>query len=210
VIADIKPGLARYEINRLKISSEPTPLPPKLRGDIFGCIVMIAGIGILNLLLMAVYERTREIGVLGAMGLKPRQISLLFILEGAMIGLVGASAGIVLGLVFNGLLRAVGLDFTAFSSVTEYSALITDKVYPSWGVEKLLEHALTVAVIAALAAVIPAREAAQREPLKPCNTYVCVPMIRFGFRNLVATAGAPSFLPWQWEWRWRCCCSCLL
>jgi ABC-type lipoprotein release transport system permease subunit len=53
-------------------------------------IIMIAGIGILNLLLMAVYERTREIGLLGAMGLKPRQIAALFILEGTMIGVVGA------------------------------------------------------------------------------------------------------------------------
>jgi len=133
--------------------------------DIFSVIILgIAGIGILNLLLMAVYERTREIGVLGAMGLKPRQISLLFILEGTMIGLVGVGLGIVLGLAFNGMMRAVGLDFTAYSSMTSYTALITDKVYPSWGVGRLLSRALTVAIIAALAAVLPAREAAQRDP----------------------------------------------
>ena len=67
--------------------------------DIFSVIiVMIAGIGILNLLLMAIYERTREIGLLGAMGLKPRQIATTFILEGALIGFVGVIAGIALGL----------------------------------------------------------------------------------------------------------------
>ncbi len=100
-------------------------------------IMLIAGIGILNLLLMAVYERTREIGVLGALGFRPRQISWLFILEGTLIGLVGVGAGILLGLAFNGLLRLVGLDFTAFSSLTSYMALINEKVYPSWGMEKL-------------------------------------------------------------------------
>ena len=83
--------------------------------NIFSVIILlIAGIGILNLLLMAVYERTREIGLLGAMGLKPRQISLLFILEGTLMGLVGVAAGIVLGLLINGLLAQVGLDFSAY------------------------------------------------------------------------------------------------
>ncbi len=74
-------------------------------------ILMIAGIGILNLLLMAVYERTREIGLLGALGLHPSQISLLFILEGTMMGVVGVIAGIAFGLLLNGLFRAVGVDF---------------------------------------------------------------------------------------------------
>jgi putative ABC transport system permease protein len=133
--------------------------------NIFSVIILlIAGIGILNLLLMAVYERTREIGLLGAMGLKPRQISLLFILEGTMMGLVGVAAGIVLGLLLNGLLRRVGLDFSAMGSATEYMALISGRIYPTWGLEKLLSRALTVAIIAALAALIPAREAARREP----------------------------------------------
>jgi putative ABC transport system permease protein len=133
--------------------------------DIFSVIIIgIAGVGILNLLLMAIYERTREIGMLGAMGLKPRQISLLFLLEGAMIGLVGIAAGIVLGLALNGLLMRTGLDFGNMSSVTSYMALIKNKIYPTWGTEKLLMRASTVAIISALAAVIPAIEAGRREP----------------------------------------------
>ena len=133
--------------------------------DIFSVIIIaIAGVGILNLLLMAIYERTREIGVLGAMGLKPRQISLLFILEGTMIGLVGVAAGIVLGLALNGYLRQVGLDFGSLGQAASYMALIKSTVYPTWGTEKLLMRASTVAIISALAAVIPAIEAGQREP----------------------------------------------
>jgi ABC-type lipoprotein release transport system permease subunit len=133
--------------------------------NIFSVIIIaIAGIGIFNLLLMAVYERTREIGMLGAMGLRPNQISLLFILEGTMIGLVGVAAGIVLGLAFNGILMKVGMDFGAYQTLTSYMALIKDKIYPTWGTEKLLMRASTVAIISALASVIPAIEAGRREP----------------------------------------------
>jgi len=168
LIDTLAPGLPGYELESFEDSYPELQYALASKGqvmDIFSVIILgIAGIGILNLLLMAVYERTREIGVLGAMGLKPRQISLLFVLEGTLIGLVGVGLGIVLGLSFNGMMKAVGLDFTAFSGMTSYMALITDKVYPSWGVGKLLSRALTVAIIAALAAVIPAREAAQRDP----------------------------------------------
>jgi ABC-type lipoprotein release transport system permease subunit len=127
-------------------------------------ILMIAGIGILNLLLMAVYERTREIGLLGAMGMRPRQISTLFILEGALMGVVGVAAGIALGLLINVSLGRVGLDYSKFGSITSYMALISGRVYPTLGMEKILQRALTVLIIAALAAFYPAREAAQREP----------------------------------------------
>jgi ABC-type lipoprotein release transport system permease subunit len=125
---------------------------------------MISGIGILNLLLMAIYERTREIGLLGALGLRPREISTLFILEGTLIGLVGVAAGIILGLLMNGMFRQVGLDYTQFSSLTDYMALINTRIYPSWGVDKLLGRGLTVAIIAAMFSLIPAWEASRREP----------------------------------------------
>jgi len=127
-------------------------------------ILIIVGIGILNLLLMAVYERTREIGILGALGLKPRQISFLFILEGALMGLVGVATGVGLGVLMNAFLGQVGLDFSQFSSLTEYTALLSERVYPTLGMEKLLQRTLTVLVIATLASFYPAREAAQREP----------------------------------------------
>ena len=168
VIAKLKPILPGYEINSWETNF------PELRAtintktgvmNIFGVImVLIAAIGILNMLLMAVYERTREIGLLGAMGLKPRQISFLFILEGTLIGLVGVVVGIILGLLINGLFKQVGLDFTQYASLTSYMALISGRVYPTWGVDKLLWRSLTVAIISALAAFYPAHEASQREP----------------------------------------------
>jgi putative ABC transport system permease protein len=168
VIAALKPKLPGYEIepfqaNYPELESAITTKSGVM--NIFSVVILlIAAIGILNLLLMAVYERTREIGILGAMGLKPRQIALLFILEGTLIGLVGVAVGIVFGLIINGVFMRVGLDFTAFTSITSYMALITGRIYPSWGLSKLLWRGLTVAIIAALAAIIPAREAAHREP----------------------------------------------
>ena len=127
-------------------------------------ILMIAGIGIMNLLLMAVYERTREIGLLGALGLHPRQISTLFILEGTMMGVVGVAAGIAFGLLINGLFKLVGVDLTSLSGATSYLALMGGRIYPSWGLENIIGRSLTVLIIASLAALYPAHEAAQREP----------------------------------------------
>ncbi len=133
--------------------------------NVFGVIIVaIAGIGILNLLLMAVYERTREIGLLGAMGLKPRQIAALFILEGTLIGAVGAAAGAVLGVTFNLIGGQIGFDYSSYADLTEYMALITGKIYPTLGVENLLPRMMSVIVISTLAAWIPATEAARREP----------------------------------------------
>jgi ABC-type lipoprotein release transport system permease subunit len=168
VIAALKPRLPGYELATWRTNFPDLMAAMNTKGSVMNIfsviILMIAGIGILNLLLMAVYERTREIGLLGALGLKPRQISLLFILEGTMMGLVGVVAGIALGLLINGLVRQVGLDYTAFSNTTSYLKLISGRVYPSWGMDKLLGRALTVAIISALAAFIPARDAARREP----------------------------------------------
>jgi ABC-type lipoprotein release transport system permease subunit len=133
--------------------------------DIFSVVILgIAGIGILNMMMMAVLERTREIGVMGAIGLKPRQISWLFLLEGAIMGLVGLVAGVGLGLAFNLLMQVVGMDFSMYSTAADYMALLSGRIYPTLGLEKLPLRVLTVLVISLMASFSPAREASRKEP----------------------------------------------
>ena len=168
VINAIKPALPNYEVESFEANYPDLASAINTKGGVMNffsvIIITIAGVGILNLLLMAVYERTREIGVLGAMGLKPNQIALLFILEGFMIGLVGIAAGIVVGLALNGALMRVGLDFGSMTQAASYMALVQGRVYPTWGIEKLPMRTSLIALISALAALIPAAEAARREP----------------------------------------------
>ena len=91
---DLATDMAAYEMTSWRTSFPELTQTMATKGavmDVFGVIMLgVAGIGTLNLMLMAVYERTREIGVLGALGLKPGQVSRLFLLEGVMMGAIGA------------------------------------------------------------------------------------------------------------------------
>jgi len=168
VVAALTPILSEYEVESWENNYPELGAAVNSKGavmDIFGVsIVMISGIGILNLLLMAVYERTREIGLLGAMGLKPYQIATIFILEGTLIGVVGVLAGIAMGLAINISLMQVGMDYSQFAGITDYMALISGRIYPTLGVSKLFGRASIVIVISMLAALIPATIASRREP----------------------------------------------
>jgi ABC-type lipoprotein release transport system permease subunit len=133
--------------------------------NIFGLVVLlIAGVGILNLMLMAVFERTREIGLLAAMGLKRREIMGLFLTEGVLIGLLGAIAGFFLGGLAVSVVGRYGIDFSASASMGEMMALLGDKLYPRLTADLLIQRSLTVAVIAMLASLYPAWQASKREP----------------------------------------------
>lgn len=137
----------------------------------FGMVILlIAGIGILNLMLMAVFERTREIGILAAMGLKRWEAMALFLLEGVLIGLLGAAIGCLLGGTIVAYFGRVGLDWVAlyggadFGEVSEMMGLMGDRLYFRVGADVLAQRALTVALIAALASLYPAWQASRQEP----------------------------------------------
>ena len=139
--------------------------------NLFGIVIlMIAGIGILNLMLMVVFERTREIGLLAAMGLKRGEIMALFMFEGVLVGMVGALAGSILGWAIGAYFGRVGIDWVALyggmdvGEVSELIGLMGDRLYLRIGMGMLVLRALTVGVIAALASLYPAWQASRREP----------------------------------------------
>lgn len=77
-------------------------------------VFLIAAVGVSNTMMMAVFERRREVGMLRAQGVRDRRIYVLFFLEGAGIGLVGATFGVGLGALLNIPLVNTGLNIASF------------------------------------------------------------------------------------------------
>jgi putative ABC transport system permease protein len=68
-----------------------------LLAGIAGISLLVAGIGIMNIMIVSLMERTREIGILKALGMKGQTVLLIFLSESMIIGLLGATIGIALG-----------------------------------------------------------------------------------------------------------------
>jgi ABC-type lipoprotein release transport system permease subunit len=169
VISELAPVLPGYEIDSwLTLNPEFTQVMDLsvAATAFFGFIVVaMACIGILNIMLMAVYERTREMGVLAALGMKGRQVMWLFLLEGAMIGAVGAVLGCTLGwlamLAFN---KSGGYDISSFTSAGEIYAMMGDAFFATIDPISIFQIGLLLVVMAVLASLIPAWQASRKEP----------------------------------------------
>lgn len=168
VITRLQAALPGYEIHSwqaLRPELEQTIQTKMAFTSFIGIVlVLIAAIGILNIMLMAVFERTREMGVLAALGMKNRGILGLYLLEGALIGVVGAAGGVILGLALNLWLGQVGLDISYASGMGEISALMGTRIYPALTLSNLISRGVLVIVVSALAALYPAWQAARKEP----------------------------------------------
>ena len=168
LIANLEPGMANYEIDsfydlRPEIGEVLAQKGAFTNGLGF-IVLLMAAIGILNLMLMAVYERTREMGVLAALGMKGRQLMGLFLLEGTFIGVIGAIFGAFASWLLVTAVGRVGIDYSLAEGTGDITALIGSRIFPSIPLINIIFYAIAVVIIAALASLIPAWQASHNEP----------------------------------------------
>jgi hypothetical protein len=122
--------------------------------------LVVAGLGIVNTLLMAVLERTAEIGTYKALGASTGDVRLLFLFEAALVGLLGGVAGVALGRGVSALI-GLGIDQVARTRGVEGAVVLFS--FPPW----LLLGAVAFAVLASLASgAYPASRAARVDPIR--------------------------------------------
>ncbi|MCP5107520.1 MAG: ABC transporter permease, partial [bacterium] len=137
-------------------------------GMIVTIMLIIASMGIINTMLMAVFERTREIGMLAALGMKKAEIMKLFIFEGGFIGAIGALLGCILGGLVAWYLEVEGMSMAAFGEtfkkLSEAAYPIKDVYYADLTMDVLVMVFLFGVGISVLAAAYPAWKAAKLNP----------------------------------------------
>ncbi len=126
-------------------------------------VLVIAAVGIVNTILMSVYSRVREIGVLRAYGMTRGDISRLFTLEGLALGIVGSTLGLGLGAFFDYLLIAHGINLDPYSG-SMGSLPLSGVLRGEWNLRTMAIGFVFGVTVSLVAALIPARKAAKLEP----------------------------------------------
>jgi len=108
-------------------------------GSIAGISLLVGGIGIMNIMLATVLERTREIGVRRAVGARQRDILIQFVVEAFTISAIGGASGVLMGLAIA---RAVALSAGWPTLVTLWSILLATGVAVAVGIASGLYPAI--------------------------------------------------------------------
>jgi putative ABC transport system permease protein len=131
---------------------------------IYILLLLLAAIVVINTMVMIVKERTQEIGMMEALGLKSREILTMFIIEGTFLGLVGSFIGAVAGGALTKYLSVVGIDYTQVVQSTIEEVFMNPVIYPVYNIENVIFGFILGTIVTTLTCIIPARRAAKMEP----------------------------------------------
>ncbi len=117
-------------------------------------------LGIVNAMFMSVLERTREIGTMMSVGVRRQQIVLLFVVEGFLLAVVGAFAGVLAGYFFVFLMHHFGIPISAPGSTFKF--LMRPTLDPSW----VLANGSISILFTSLVSLWPAYRASRLDPVE--------------------------------------------
>jgi lipoprotein-releasing system permease protein len=125
---------------------------------IVGLIILIATLNITTMLVLVVVERKRDIAILNAMGAGKASITALFMIEGAVIGLLGSAGGVLLSFV----VCLIGNHYQLVSLPADVYSISTVPFRPE--VREVIVAIVIAFALSVLATVYPARAAARMRP----------------------------------------------
>jgi len=130
----------------------------------YGVLIILVAFSVLNTQLMSVLERTREFGVITALGIKPRQLASLVMLETTLMALIGLSIGVFLGWLVALYFNMVGFSYPGMEEVAARFNL-PGKMYPSVTVFSMMLGPIVVFLFCLLASIYPAMRLYRLQPV---------------------------------------------
>lgn len=167
-LKDLGYNPTNYYAEMLKQSQQQLVIVQAVFGAIGGIAFLVAAIGITNTMIMSIYERTKEIGVMKVIGASIKDIQKLFLVESGFIGFIGGALGIIISILLSILFNALSRSFF-MNEFQGTGATLNPKIsiIPLWLIITALVFSSLVGVIAGY---IPARRAMKLSALEAIRT----------------------------------------
>jgi hypothetical protein len=144
----------------LEIANRVLAVMQALLGSVGALALLVATLGVANTMMMAIYERTREIGVLKALGARSKEVRRMFTADAVLLGFIGGVVGLILGTLLGRLVDRIGHFYLAREGVTGIGQM---SIVPPW---LAIGALIFAALIGVLGGFYPAARAARLDPVE--------------------------------------------
>ena len=136
-------------------------------GAILSVVLLIGMLGIINNVILSALERTSEIGMMKALGMREWEIVFVFMVEATGVGILGGLAGCLLGYAGVSALVKYGFSIAYIGGDgSDFGVPILDRIYGAWNYPAFSFLFILGVVIAVLSSILPAYWAAKKDPVK--------------------------------------------